>query len=127
MLTIALRSAAIVPETWVVRANILKTLNLSMPPLPEQRAIAAALSDVDALIAALDALIAKKRDIKQAAMQQLLTGKTRLPGFGGEWDLSHRIWLSSSIQAGSRCAGVEKVKLDRAYPEVGGRDIPYVT
>jgi type I restriction enzyme, S subunit len=48
----------------------------------EQRAIATALSDVDALIASLDKLIAKKRDIKQATMQQLLTGKTRLPGFG---------------------------------------------
>lgn len=56
-----------------------------LPPLPEQRAIAAALSDVDALLAKLDALIAKKRDLKQAAMQQLLTGQTRLPGFSGEW------------------------------------------
>jgi type I restriction enzyme S subunit len=53
--------------------------------LPEQRAIAAALSDVDALLDGLDRLIAKKRDIKQGAMQQLLTGKTRLPGFHGEW------------------------------------------
>jgi type I restriction enzyme S subunit len=51
----------------------------------EQRAIAAALSDVDALIAGLEKLIAKKRDLKQAAMQQLLTGQTRLPGFSGEW------------------------------------------
>lgn len=56
-----------------------------LPPLPEQRAIAAALSEVDALLAALDRLIAKKRDLKQAAMQQLLTGQTRLPGFEGEW------------------------------------------
>jgi type I restriction enzyme, S subunit len=54
---------------------------IRLPPLPEQRAIARALSDVDALIGALDQLIAKKRDLKQAAMQQLLTGKTRLPGF----------------------------------------------
>ena len=52
----------------------------------EQRAIAEALSDVDALLGALEALIAKKRAIKQAAMQQLLTGKTRLPGFSGEWE-----------------------------------------
>ncbi|MFH1991271.1 MAG: restriction endonuclease subunit S [Pseudomonadota bacterium] len=52
----------------------------------EQRAIATALSDVDALSAALDKLIAKKRAIKTAAMQQLLTGKKRLPGFTGEWD-----------------------------------------
>ncbi len=56
------------------------------PPLPEQRAIAAALSDVDALLGGLDRLIAKKRDLKQAAMQQLLTGQTRLPGFSGKWD-----------------------------------------
>ena len=43
------------------------------------------LADVDALIAGLEKLIAKKRDLKQAAMQQLLTGQTRLPGFSGEW------------------------------------------
>lgn len=54
-------------------------------PLPEQRAIATALSDVDALLAKLDQLITKKRDLKQATMQQLLTGQTRLPGFSGEW------------------------------------------
>jgi len=60
---------------------------IAFPPLPEQQAIAAALSDVDALISALDKLIAKKRDIKQAAMQQLLTGKKRLPGFSGEWEV----------------------------------------
>lgn len=58
---------------------------LALPPLPEQRAIAQALSDVDALLATLDKIIAKKRDLKQAVMQQLLTGKTRLPGFNGEW------------------------------------------
>jgi len=58
-----------------------------LPPLPEQRAIAAALSDADGLIEALDALIEKKRAIKQAAMQQLLTGKKRLPGFEGKWEV----------------------------------------
>jgi type I restriction enzyme S subunit len=51
----------------------------------EQEVIASHLADVDALIAGLEKLIAKKRDIKQAAMQQLLTGQTRLPGFSGEW------------------------------------------
>ena len=56
-----------------------------VPPLLEQRAIATALTQVDALIAGLEKLIAKKRDLKQAAMQQLLTGQTRLPGFSGEW------------------------------------------
>jgi type I restriction enzyme S subunit len=52
----------------------------------EQRAIATALSNVDSLLAGLDRLIAKKRDLKQAAMQQLLTGQTRLPGFSGDWE-----------------------------------------
>ncbi len=62
-------------------------LRIQLPLLPEQRAIAKALSDVDALLGALDRLIAKKRDLKQAAMQQLLTGQTRLPGFHGEWQV----------------------------------------
>jgi type I restriction enzyme S subunit len=62
-----------------------ENLAIPLPPLPEQRAIADALSDVDALIERLDALIAKKRAIKTATMQRLLTGKQRLPGFGGEW------------------------------------------
>lgn len=56
-----------------------------VPPIAEQRAIAEALSDVDGLIAALDKKIAKKRLLKQGAMQQLLTGKKRLPGFTDEW------------------------------------------
>ena len=58
-------------------------------PLPrgveKQESVAEALSDVDRLLRALETLIAKKRATKQAAMQQLLTGKTRLPGFSGEW------------------------------------------
>ena len=68
------------------KAALLKLLCV-LPPLPEQRAIAAALSDVDALLAKLDQLIAKKRDFKQATMQQLLTGQTRLPGFSGAWEV----------------------------------------
>lgn len=63
----------------------LMKLQFIVPPKPEQRAIAAALSDVDALLVGLDRLIAKKRDLKQATMQQLLSGQTRLPGFRGEW------------------------------------------
>jgi type I restriction enzyme S subunit len=62
-------------------------LKLPVPPLTEQRAIAAVLSDVDALLDSIDRLIAKKRNLKQAAMQQLLTGQTRLPGFSGNWDV----------------------------------------
>ncbi len=62
-------------------------IHIPIPLLPEQRAIATALSDVDGLLSGLDRLIAKKRDLKQAAMQQLLTGQTRLPGFHGEWEV----------------------------------------
>jgi type I restriction enzyme S subunit len=65
----------------------LRTMPLPLPPSPEQRAIATALSDVDGLLVGLDRLIAKKRDLKQAAMQQLLTGQIRLPGFHSEWEV----------------------------------------
>jgi type I restriction enzyme, S subunit len=67
-----------------------KSLNSFRVPFPqnehERESIAAALSDMDALLGALDRLIAKKRDLKQAATQQLLTGQTRLPGFSGKWE-----------------------------------------
>ena len=70
-----------------VNAGTLRGMLVPLPSHPEQRAIAEALRDVDGLLAALDRLIAKKRDLKQAAMQQLLTGQTRLPGFHGEWEV----------------------------------------
>lgn len=66
--------------------DIVRGLLIPLPSLGEQRAIAEALSDVDRLLEALDALSAKKGAIKQAAMQQLLTGKARLPGFSAEWE-----------------------------------------
>jgi type I restriction enzyme S subunit len=65
----------------------LKPYLLPVPPISEQKAIAQALSDVDAAIAELDRLTTKKRNIKQGAMQQLLTGKKRLPDFSGEWEV----------------------------------------
>ncbi len=65
----------------------LRAMRVPTPPIAEQGAIVQALSDVDALTASLDRLIAKKSDIKQATMQQLLTGKTRLPGFSGKWEV----------------------------------------
>lgn len=72
---------------------------LPLPSIKEQVAIVAALSDMNALLSKLDALIAKKRDLKQAAMQQLLTGKTRLPGFSGEWE-EKRLGDVSPLQRG---------------------------
>jgi len=69
----------------VKKADLIKIF-LPVPSLPEQQAIAQVLSDVDGWVASLDALIAKKRAIKTATMQQLLTGRTRLSGFSGEWE-----------------------------------------
>ncbi|WP_055664867.1 restriction endonuclease subunit S [Jannaschia seosinensis] len=69
-----------------VNRNDLHTVRIPTANDPkEQEAIAEALSDADALIEGLERLIAKKRLIKQGAMQDLLTGKRRLPGFSGEW------------------------------------------
>ena len=70
-----------------------------LPSPDEQRAIAEALSDVDGLLTALEALIAKKRAIKQAAMQQLLTGKSRLLGFSGAWE-TKRLGEIAPLQRG---------------------------
>lgn len=70
----------------LVGMDVFRTITVALPPLSEQRAIAEVLSDVDGLINALEALISKKRAIKQATMQQLLTGKTRLPGFSRTWE-----------------------------------------
>ena len=61
---------------------------IPLPSMAEQSTIAVALSDVDALLKGLDRLIVKKQDLKQAVMQQLLTGRTRLPGFDGEWGVN---------------------------------------
>ncbi|MDP0492511.1 MAG: restriction endonuclease subunit S [Verrucomicrobiota bacterium JB023] len=72
---------------YITRDTITESL-LPLPPTKaEQEAIAEALSDADALIESLEQLIAKKRQIKQGAMQQLLTGKKRLPGFSEEWEV----------------------------------------
>ena len=68
--------------------DIMKRVKIPLPSTrQEQDAIATALNDVDALLGGLDRLIAKKHDLKQSAMQQLLTGQTRLPGFHDEWDV----------------------------------------
>ncbi|HEV7566475.1 MAG TPA: restriction endonuclease subunit S [Microbacteriaceae bacterium] len=67
--------------------GIVKSFTVPVPPTEEeQRAIATTLSDVDALLGGLDRLVTKKRALRQAAMQQLLTGETRLPGFHSEWE-----------------------------------------
>ena len=77
----------------------LNSFEVPFPPLSERRAVVEALSDVDALLDDLDRLIAKKRDLKHAAVQQLLTGRTRLSGFDGEWGVK-RIGEFASCTAG---------------------------
>ncbi len=68
-----------------IQRKTLEQLYVPIPSLDEQNAINAALGDVDELLDGLHQLIAKKRDLRQAVMQQLLTGRRRLPGFAGDW------------------------------------------
>ncbi|MCI5141400.1 MAG: restriction endonuclease subunit S [Candidatus Electrothrix sp. ATG1] len=70
---------------YKLNKKTLETIPCVVPTKAEQEAIAEALSDADALIESLGKLIAKKRQIKQGAMQELLTGRRRLPGFEGAW------------------------------------------
>ncbi|MFH1021135.1 MAG: restriction endonuclease subunit S [Pseudomonadota bacterium] len=86
------RKQIISKSTYTTRAltngRVLSGVLLPIPPTKaEQEAIAEALSDADGLIESLEQLIAKKRNLKQGAMQELLTGKRRLPGFSGEWEV----------------------------------------
>lgn len=91
---------------------------LAVPPYPEQLAIAKALSDAEGLVSGLDRLIAKKRDLKQAAMQQLLAGQTRLPGFNEEWEVK-RLGSVATCFSG----GTPPTEIAAYY----GGDIPWIT
>ncbi|MDE0017620.1 MAG: restriction endonuclease subunit S [Candidatus Poribacteria bacterium] len=103
--------------------NNLAQVQVELPPITEQNAIAETLSDMDGLLNALDALIAKKRAIKQAAMQQLLTGKTRLSGFSGAWE-TKRLGEITKIQKGSLIT--EKSVVPGPIPVIaGGQKPPY--
>jgi type I restriction enzyme S subunit len=82
----AIESASVGSTMINLNQGALSALIVQIPPPREQRAIAATLSDVDLLLDALNQLAAKKRHLKQAVMQQLLSGQSRLPGFSGKWD-----------------------------------------
>lgn len=88
--TEAIRSAIIMGCTYTTRAltngTQLSAIEIVVPPKPEQEAIAKSLTEIDDLISSLEKLITKKKAIKQGAMQELLIGKRRLPGFSGEWE-----------------------------------------
>ncbi len=97
----------------------IRSIRLPLPPTKrEQEAIATTLSDVDALLDGLDRLIVKKRDLKQAVMQQLLTGQTRLPGFHGEWEVN-------TLETLADCLDGVRVPLNETQRAQMRGDVPY--
>nr|WP_201765175.1 restriction endonuclease subunit S [Pseudomonas sp. P818] len=105
-----------VTQTSIAHLPREKFLEVPLPvPKPEEQgAIAAAFSDMDALLDGLDRLIAKKRAIKQATMQQLLTGQSRLPGFSGEWEVKrlgdHLSFLKNGVNSRAELSYSEDVR-----------------
>jgi type I restriction enzyme S subunit len=98
----AIENASVGSTMINLNQGTLANLRLALPPVKEeQEAIAEALSDADALIESLEQLIAKKRQIKQGVMQTLLSGKRRLPGFGGKWK-TVQLGELANIKTGSR-------------------------
>jgi type I restriction enzyme S subunit len=87
----------------------------------EQKAIARVLSDTDALIESLEKLIAKKKAIKQGAMQQLLTGKKRLPGFSGEWKIKK---LGDVVEIKKGQLITDNTRVEGNIPVIAGGKIP---
>jgi type I restriction enzyme S subunit len=99
-----------------INAREYAQLRLPLPDIAIQHTIASAMADVDALIATLERLIAKKQAIKQGMLQQLLTGKTRLPGFTGQTESRRLSDISVKIQDGTHFS-----------PQLGGSDFKYIT
>lgn len=112
-------------QTGVPHTNlgILRNYVLPLPPMAEQEAIAEALSDADALIEGLERLIAKKRLIKQGAMQDLLTAKRRLPGFSGEWVDTPLGEIGPFVGGGTPSMAREDFWKDGTVPWVSSSDI----
>lgn len=97
----------------------MRNLVVALPPLHEQRAIAGALSDADALIESLEQLVAKKRQIKHGAMQELLTGRRRLPGFTGKWGTCRFDRLFTALRNASNSRSELSEEGDVAYVHYG--------
>ena len=104
-----------------VGKRALASMQVQVPPLREQCAIAEALSDMDGLIESLEGLVAKKRAVKTAAMQQFLSGRTRLPGFSGEWEtkcvgdvasVRDEKVLPSCVEASTLCVELDHIGQD---------------
>lgn len=106
----------------VLDTKLVQAFNIWLPEYNEQQVIADALGDVDALLESLDQLINKKRNIKQAAMQELLTGKTRLPGFDGEWNVK-RLGEITDIRSGGTPSTTNAAFWDGGVPWCTPTDI----
>ena len=96
-----IRSVAVGQTMASLNTKIMDAFKVVLPPIQEQESIAKVLWDMDEIISALEAQLIKKKAIKQGAMQELLTGKKRLPGFSGKWDKftlgKHGTLLRSSV------------------------------
>jgi type I restriction enzyme S subunit len=124
----ALRSSRLVKQAEVeakgttfreITLANLRRLSVPVPPTnAEQLAIADALIDVERLLGGLDRLLAKKRDLKQAAMQQLLTGQTRLPSFSGEW-------VVKTLEHSADCLDGVRIPLNETQRAAMQGDYPY--
>lgn len=104
--------------TGVLDTGRLKRLMVWLPDLAEQQAIAETLEDVDSAISTLDRLITKKEAIKQGLMQQLLSGRTRLPGFSDDWEETRLDHLAAVVGGGTPSSTVA---------EYWGGEVPWCT
>jgi type I restriction enzyme, S subunit len=113
----ALRQAAGSTQV-VINTGEIANLLIGLPSVREQRAITEALGDTDALVESLEDLLAKKRHLKQGALQALLTGNSRLPGFRGRWEVKSLGELADMASGGTPPSG---------NPAFYDGDIPWVS
>ena len=141
--TEAVRNAITMGCTYTTRAltngKQLSAIEIVVPPKPEQEAIAHSLTDIDELMLLLEKQIAKKKAIKQGAMQELLTGKRRLPGFFGEWQsfvfgylfdfIPNNAFTRAQMDVSGRVKNIhygDILTKYGAYISADSKDIPYI-
>ena len=96
-----IRNVAVGQTMPSLNTKLMNAFKVVLPTIEEQKDITALLSNMDTLISALEKQISKKKAIKQGAMQELLTGKRRLPGFAGEWEKTVLGTVSSFYTGGT--------------------------
>jgi restriction endonuclease S subunit len=116
------QAAAIGTTTRYLTVGMLLDAPIFLPPVEVQRATSDALADVDQLLECLDRLVAKRRDLKQAAMQTLLTGESRLPGFQGKWEES-TVGREFDIQLGKMLDAERNVGVPK--PFIGNKAVQW--